>query len=493
MIDLRRSIFLITVIISIFSTVLLPSSKSAGNLNLPEVFSNNMILQRNVTVPVWGTARSEERITVEFDNQTKSTIADNNGNWSVKLNPMKAGGPFKMKVFDAEGESINLKNILVGEVWICAGQSNMNLDLKEIGLDKKDFNKINNKNLREFRCAMPEGAINPENIDHSKWIPAGDTATKRFSAVAYYFAQKIQEVEKVPVGIIVMSCGATRAETWISMKTLKKYTALKPMLNYWSGKMHDNKYLINFKPSIFYKSVVEPVIPFAIKGIVWYQGESNTLPDNSGRTILSRADEYETLLKALITSWRKVWNDENLPFNIVQLPNYSDPSGNIYWSVIRQAQLDISQKMKNVGLTVTIDLGGNGATLHPHKKEPVGDRIALWALAKVYGKKGIVFSGPIIRSMNVSDGKVYLTFKHIGKGLVCRNDDTLNGFEISGNSSRDKFIKANAVIKDSQVVLSAPGLKNPYAVRYAWADNPAVSLFNAEGLPACPFYISRQK
>lgn len=469
-----------------------PSVKATPKISLPKVFSDKMILQRNMIIPVWGSAFPGEKITVNIGTQNVRTVVDKKGNWSANLKPMKAGGPFEMKISDAGGESIILKDILIGDVWICAGQSNMNFILSSAEFGKKELKNLNNQNLREFRCAMPEGALNPENKEHSRWIPASDTTANLFSAVAYYFAKKIQAAEKVPVGIIVMSCGATRAESWMSLSALKNYPKLKPLLNYWSDTAHVNKSPINFIPCVFYEKVVKPVVPFAVKGIVWYQGESNTLPDESGRTILSRADEYETLLRALIANWRKDWNNKNLPFNIVQLPSYKDPSGNIYWSVIRQAQLDISKKIKNVGLTVTIDVG-DSTSLHPLKKEPVGNRIALWALAKVYGKKGIVFSGPVIERIHSFGNKVFLVFKNIGKRLVCKNFSFLKGFEISDNSSQDDFIPANAFINGDSVIVLAPGIERPYAVRYAWADNPYVSLFNSEGLPASPFCIKVAK
>ncbi len=225
-----------------------------------------------------------------------------------------------------------------------------------------------------------------------------------------------------------------------------------------------------------------------MKGVIWYQGESNTLPDNSGRPISKRASEYKFLLTDLIHTWRSNWNNENLPFYIVQLPNYKDSSGDIQWAVIRKAQLDVTKNTKYTGLVVTIDVG-NSTKLHPSNKATVGSRLALWALAKDYGKQGLIFSGPIIKSMKLSGDKAVLGFDYEASRLVSKSGYHLRGFTIADVSAPNKFVNAEAYINKNKVIVSNPAIKKPAVVRYAWADNPEVSLFNTAHLPASPFCI----
>lgn len=450
-----------------------------------------MILQRDQPIPIWGTADAGENITITVPGQIQNTIADKRGKWKATLKALEAGGTYQLQVSGEKGENIRLQNIKVGDVWICAGQSNMNFMLATDKNGAAEIATLDNDNIREFRTDMPAGVFNPENGDHSKWVPAKGEKANTFSAVAYYFAKQIQVREKVPVGIIVMACGNTRAEAWTDMGFLKSYPALKPLLSYWEKKKEDTTVTINHIPGKFYKDVVARVVPFAIKGVLWYQGESNTLPDASGRTIAERAAEYKTILQALIANWRAAWQNPTLPFGIVQLPNYKDSSGDLHWAVIRQAQLETAKEVPHVGLAVTIDLG-NAQNIHPTNKSQVGKRLALWAFEKVYHLKTGVISGPIIKDINVTGSKAVLRFGYVGKGLVSKNNDPLCGFDIADAANPDVFVPANAMIKGENVIVLADGIKHPVAVRYAWADDPNISLYNKDGLPASPFYIKKK-
>ncbi len=450
-----------------------------------------MILQRDEPVLIWGTADAGEKITVTINDQIQTTVADKTGKWNATLKALKAGGPYQLLVSGEKGKIIKIQNIKVGDVWICAGQSNMNFMLAADVNGATEIAELDNDNIREFRTNMPANVFNPENRDHSQWVPAKGKKAGTFSVVAYYFAKRLQAKENIPVGIIVMACGNTRAEAWTDIGFLKSYTALKPLLTYWENKKGDTTTTINHIPGKFYTDVVAPVVPFAVKGVLWYQGESNTLPDASGRTIAGRAAEYKTILQALIANWRSAWQNPTLPFGIVQLPNYKDSSADLHWAVLRQAQLETAKEVPHVGLAVTIDLG-NAQNIHPTDKGPVSERLALWAFEKVYHHNTGVASGPIIKNIKIMGSKAVLRFDYTGKGLTSNGNQPLWGFEIADVVNPGVFVPATAIIKDEKIIVSADGIKRPVAVRYAWADDPDISLYNKDGLPASPFCIKKK-
>lgn len=476
----------------IILTVLLLSSCFCGMaaLSLPKIFADNMVLQRGNEVLIWGRSAPGKKVFIAFRDQHKVAVANPDSSWAIKLDRLKAGGPYNMQVSNSAGEKITIHNILIGEVWICAGQSNMNFVLSDDNNGPQEIKNLDNTNIREFRCRMPEGVINPENKEHSKWITAVGGKANLFSAVAYYYAKNIQASLHVPVGIIVMSCGATRAESWTNPDVLQLYPQLKPLLHYWDLNKNDKDNPVNFLPGKFYTDVVKPVAPYAAKGLIWYQGESNTLPDNSGRSIAARAAEYKPLLQAVIKSWRTAWKNDDWPVYIVQLPNYKDSSGNIFWAEIRQAQLEVSQKTHNTALAITID-AGDSTNIHPKDKKTVGERIARLTLHKEYGQRGTGdANGPIVKSMRTAGNKAVLEFSNVKSGLQNKSKgDKLLGFEMADVSAKDRFVKANATIDHDKVIISSADIKHPEAVRYGWADNPVISLFNGTGLPASPFLI----
>ncbi len=461
-------------------------------LVLPPIFCNHMIVQREKPFLIWGKAGAKEKISVEFNNETHTVVADDTGNWKALFTKIKTGVHTTIIVRNAEGKKIHIDDVVAGDVWVCAGQSNMNFMLAADKNGAKEIEQSNNDSLREYRCAMPEGALNPENSDHSQWVPARGEKLSRFSAVAYYFAKSIQASEHIPIGIIVMSCGNTRAEAWTDTSFLKRYPPLQPLLSYWQKERKNKDALINFMPGKFYDDVVKPVIPFAVKGVVWYQGESNSFSDNSGRNLSERTIIYKPLLGALIANWRSAWNDNRLPFYVIQLPNYKDTSTNLQWAVIRQAQLDVTKETLHDGLIVTIDLG-DSTTIHPVNKMPVGERAARWALANEYHQQGITVSGPIIAGMKKEGSRAALYFEHIDKGLLSKTGKDLQSFEMADAANPSHFFPADAYIKKNTVIVTSAFVTKPVAVRYAWADNPAASLFNKNNLPASPFLISAKK
>jgi len=467
-----------------FFLFIFPPLLSAQNLSLPAIFSDGMILQRDQIISVNGSYYPDKKIFFSLGDESHTIFSDASGTWQVRLKARKAGGPYIMKIAGEGGEEIQFEDVFFGDVWLCAGQSNMNFKLSEEKSWIYESSCLNNPLLREFRCAMPPGQYNPENDEHSRWQSAIGGGGKLFSAVAYYFAKQIQTSENIPVGIIVMAGGGVRAESFVSYAALEKNIALQPMLRYWKGKMNNIVYPQHQVPGRFYDVVLKPVLPYPVKGVLFYQGESNTLPDNSGRTITERAMEYESIIRTLIADYRDTWKNPDLPFYLVQLPNYIQKENDIQWARIRQAQLNVAESITHTGLVVTIDVG-DSTNLHPKNKKTVGERAAKWALYDAYGHKEILYSGPVIRHATAQKGVVIVSFDHVEGGL--KAPDRLLGFELSDVSDPEEFHSAKAKIVGDKLKLTCSAIKQPLFIRYAWKDNPFASLFNGEGLPASPF------
>lgn len=477
------------------------------------LFTDNMVLQRGVIVPVWGTAKDGETVTVEFAGQKQTAIAAN-GKWIVKLNALKEGGPLEMTI---KGENtIVVKNILVGEVWLCSGQSNMGFPLRsvraigtypkvaEVLKDAQNFPLI-----RQFSIPLKKNITTPALVDdvNGKWKVCDSTTARDFTAVGYFFARELYKKIKMPIGIINSSYGGTACENWMSKETLESFPELKSIFTNYDKAMADypakleefkknEKYLLEgFKrdsadaknynremprkpaapmspaerggPTGLYNTMIAPLIPYAIKGAVWYQGEANG----------SRGLQYRTLLPALINNWRTQWGIGNFPFLIVQIPGWKN-----HFPELREAQLLTWKKVPNTAMTVINDCD-DSVDVHPGNKQPVGERLSLAARAIAYGEK-VEFSGPVYKSMKIEGSNIVLSFSHVDKGLVAK-DGELKDFTIAG--SDNKFVPAKAIIKGKTVVVSADGVTNPVAVRLGWNITPKVNLYNQEGLPATPF------
>lgn len=480
---------------------------SRGDVKLNPLFTEGMVLQRGMRVPVWGTAPNGEKVTVRFRGQEVSAMP-NNGKWMVHLEKLEAGGPFELTV---EGKNkLAFKNVLVGDVWICSGQSNMEMSVRSSADFEKNINQSTNPRLRLFTVTKNPSIVPQDRLGGS-WVECNPNTVGGFSAVAYFFGRDLEKALNIPIGLIHTSWGGTPAESWTSRASLVAEPTLKYLvektdkdlegypekvdqyiqeLQKYKAKVADAIAKHKDVPPVpglnnvgknawgadsLFNGMIHPLLPYAIAGAIWYQGESNA----------GRAFEYRTLLATMITDWRKAWGQGDFPFLIVQLapfqrikqePDESD------WAELREAQLLMTKKLPNVGIAVITDVG-HETDIHPVWKEPVGARLALAARALANGEK-IVYSGPVYREMKVENNRIVLSFDHVGGGLVAK-DGPLVGFTIAGEDH--VFVKANAEIQGDKVVVSSSQVQSPVAVRYGWAAFPVVNLFNKEGLPATPF------
>jgi sialate O-acetylesterase len=466
------------------------------------LFSNGAVLQQGIKLPVWGTAKEGEKVTVKFQGQTVTTTAKD-GKWEVWLKPLKAGGPYAMEI--SGDNQITINDVLVGEVWLCSGQSNMAFKMPRAENADEAIPAARDSQLRLF--TVPYGASDtPVTELNGAWDETTPSTISNFSAVAYFFGRDLRKALKVPVGLISSSVGGTPAEAWTAHPALEADPVLKSILDRHAEavKSYDpekaaakhKKDLEKHKdavaqakaegkpapkapaapqsparshsrPSALYNAMIAPVVPYGIAGVIWYQGEAN----------FARAAEYQTLFPAMIKNWRQEWNEGDFPFLFVQIAPFERITPEI-----RESQLLTWQKVPRTAMAVTADVGTEH-DIHPKKKEPVGDRLALAARAIAYGEK-IEYSGPVYDSMKVKGNEIILTFKHVGSGLVAKGGE-LKGFTIAGEDGQ--FTAAVAKIDSDKVVVSSASVAKPAAVRYGWVNTPDVNLFNKEGLPASPF------
>ncbi len=500
--------------------VLMPAClPSKADVSLNALISDNMVLQRETETPVWGTALPGERVTVTIGEQEKTTTADENGRWMVRLDPLDAGGPYQMTV--SGKNEVTVENIVVGEVWVCSGQSNMAWPLSRAVDGERLVAEADDPELRLLGVARVAAAEAAEEVEGS-WAPSTPETVGAFSAVGYFFGRELRRELGVPIGLIGSNWGGTPAEAWTSGEMLEGDRRLHPILDAWETYVTE-RYPVLLKryeealpewkkqaqearargeepprpprrpagpmshraPAKLYNGMIAPLIPYAIRGAIWYQGEANA----------GRAYEYRTLFPAMITSWREAWGQGDFPFLWVQLPNFRpirDEPGGSAWAELREAQA-LTLRLPNTGMACTIEHGLAG-DIHPPNKLPVGKRLALVALAKVYGRD-ILCSGPRYDSMTVEGNKVRLHFDHVGSRLarkVTRNapyPTALSGFAIAGKDR--KFVWASATLQRDTVLVWSDAVRRPVAVRYAWADNPVCNLFSYDGLPVWPFRTDR--
>lgn len=454
--------------------LLLGATLSTGLLHAevkPNVlFTDGAVLQRGQAVPVWGTAKDGEKVTVEIAGQTATTTAQG-GKWKVELKPLEAGGPFEMKI---SGENVvTVNNLLVGEVWVASGQSNMEWKINQSFQPEVEKPKANYPQIRMI-TAKKVASLQPLDEIEGSWQVCTPETVGQFSAVAYYFARDLHAKLGVPVGIISTSWGGTPAQAWTSAEGFKGHPELKgyaKQLKAAQEKPPAKGPGQNF-PAALYNAMIAPVVPYGMKGVIWYQGESNA----------GKSKEYQTLFPAMIADWRAKWKLGDFPFLYVQIAPFKNQPPEI-----REAQFLTLAKSKNTAMAVTTDYG-DANDIHPKKKEPVGVRLSLAARALAYGEE-IVYSGPLYDSMKAAGGKAEISFKSVGGGLVAK-DGELKGFTIAGADG--KFVPATAVIVGEKVVVSADGVAAPKAVRFGWDNVPDVNLFNKEGLPASPFRTDAQ-
>jgi sialate O-acetylesterase len=498
-------------LIIIFSILSIFSVKSFADVTPNTLFSNNMVLQQGVNVPIWGKADNNETVTVEFCGQKVSTVAKD-GKWFVTLKSLRAGGPFEMKI---KGNNLlTIINILVGEVWVCGGQSNM---ARRIGVQagqpdiwerQKTVDEANNfSQIRQYFVPLQSSDIKYEDAN-SIWVVCDSNSVKEFTAVGYFFANALtRKLKNVPIGIIHSSWGGTEAQKWTSRAALEENAELKEIVEYYDKAVFTypqdlekynltkdsilNKWKVDaakarlegntipqkpkelLHPSLrgicggLYNAMIAPFIPYSIKGVIWYQGESNQF----------KAKQYQTLFPVLIADWRKQWNVGDFPFLYVQVAPYNGMKPEI-----REAQLLCLKKTTNTAMAVTVDCG-DAAKIHPGNKKPVGDRLALAAEALAY-KINVAYSGPLYASMVVKGNAIELSFDHVNSGLMAKGN-ALTDFVIAGADK--KFVPAKAIISGNKVIVTAEGIDNPVAVRMGWANVPNINLFNKDGLPASPF------
>jgi sialate O-acetylesterase len=455
-----------SVLILVFLVMLAASVCASAEVKPNSLFSDNAVLQRGMAVPVWGTAANGENVTVTFQNQHVSTTAKD-GKWMVRLKPLEAGGPFTMTI---EGSNkIELKNMLVGEVWACSGQSNMGWTLKDSAGGEQAMAASKDPMLRLLSDRPNPSDVPVEDVN-SNWLEAGPESTSWFSGIGYFFGRDLRKALNVPVGLINASYGGTRIEAWMSARVLKPTPEMDAMLKQWPEWAQKPNYA-----TVLYKGMIHPLLPYAIRGVIWYQGEGNA----------GEAYKYRTLFPDLIRNWREDWGQGDFPFLFVQLAPYTavvaEPEESV-WAELREAQLLTSIHCPNTAMAVITDYG-DPVDIHPKQKEPVGARLALAARAIAYGEQ-IVYRGPLYRSVAFKGSRAVLEFDSVGGGLVAKDGD-LKGFTIAGEDR--KFRNAVATIVGHRVVVSSPDVPKPVAVRYAWASCPVVNLYNKEGLPASPF------
>lgn len=464
-----------------------------AEVRLAGVFGDHMVLQRDVPLTVWGKAGPGEKIEVRVAGQSVAATADSGGNWRARLQPLPASAtPVK---FAVTGENtVELQDVLVGDVWLCAGQSNMVYPVYKEAAAAEELPKADHPDIR--LCGFSPKAMREPLADRKlSWAVCTPATAKTFSAVGYYFGRALQSAIGVPVGLVSSAVSGTPAQSWTSLDGLKSDAALKPYLDAYEqmknlpavGKGADEA--APGTPASLFNGMVAPLTPFAIKGVVWYQGESNTGTDGL----------YQKLLPALIGDWRRHWGQEKLPFLIAQLPGFGRRQPELVpskWAAVREAQA-LAQRLPDTGLAVTIDLSAPRNILHPPNKREIGRRLALVAREKVYGEK-IESSGPVFKSAKFDGNKVRITFDHAGSGLVLGGPvpagsaqppeptgQTAQGFAVAGADRI--FVRATAAIDGNAVVVSSAQIAEPAAVRYGWEENPQVNLCNREGLPASPF------
>ena len=621
----------------IFSTLM------CANVKMPLLFSDGMVLQRNKEISVWGFADPNEKVAVHFNRQIVKTQADKNGKWTLNLNAEKAGGPFELIIIG--NNKIIIKNVLVGEVWICSGQSNMEFQVSKTINAEKEIADSNYPMIRHFGVAQDLSGTQKDDLKAGKWEVSNKETVGNFTAAGFYFAKKLYDELKIPIGIINTSWGGTNVETWTSREAFQKSDEFKSMIadvptvdmdaifesykksvlgnlkkvqgfdvtmdnenqfaafnfddknwpeikvpslwenqqignidgivwmrktitlsaeqakkeavlhlskvddedqtfvngvevgtnNIWekrrvykipAGILKEGKNVIavritdysggggiygeasdlkiqfkdntipleglwkfnvvqvkisvspNSYPSLLYNAMVNPLVPYAIQGVLWYQGEANVW----------RANQYKKAFPLMIQDWRTKFNQGDFPFYFVQLSTFDEFKGNSKvgsrWAELREAQSE-TLKLKNTGMAVTTDIG-NAKDIHPTNKQDVGLRLAAIALNNVYGKKQI-YSGPTFKSQEIKGNQIMLTFDNIGSGLSASdNSQNIKGFEIAG---ADKvFHSAKAIIKDNKIIVSSENVPNPVAVHYGWADDDTeINLFNKEKFPASPF------
>jgi sialate O-acetylesterase len=485
---------------------------ASADVKLPAIISDNMVLQQGRQVAIWGTADSGEQVTVTLGEQEQTATADGNGLWRVELEPLKKGGPFEMTV--AGKNTISVHNILVGEVWVCSGQSNMEFAVWNhdvfggVNNEEKEVAAANYPLLRLF-IVKKAVAGKPQTDVQGQWVVTSPTTVGTFSAVGYFFGRDLFQAMKFPVGLIDSTWGGTEAEAWTSAAALQADPDLKVVADSWQQKTNDfpnaleqymqklrewekaaeeseadGKIAVSvpdapkdprgypWRASGLWNAMMAPLTPYAIGGAIWYQGESNA----------DFAYQYRKVFATMISQWRSSWGEGDFPFLFVQLASFAPGAKNAdAWATLRESQ-EKTLALPKTGMAVAIDIG-DSYDIHPKNKQEVGRRLALAAENIAYGRK-VEYMGPTFKSLHEDKGTLRLQFTHAAGGLVVRGQ-SLKGFEIAGEDQQ--FSLAEAKVEGTEVVLSSLQVTKPVAARYGWANDPPCNLYNKLGLPAPPF------
>ncbi|MGI4866087.1 MAG: sialate O-acetylesterase [Janthinobacterium lividum] len=463
-----------------FAALVLAPLLSRAQLRLPSLFTDNMVLQQRASCAVWGWAKAGSTITVSgtWDKQKYTAQTDATGKWKLKVNtPAASYSPYTLSV-SGDGPAVQLKNVLIGEVWLCGGQSNMEMPLKGFkGQPVLGSNEVilHSKNDQLRLYTVPRSSVTEvqDNSKPSPWRVAEPEAVSNFSATAYYFGRLLQEQLHVPVGLLHCSYSGSFIEAWMDAETLKQFAGVKIPAK------GDTIKLVSRTATTLYNGMLHPIEGYGIKGTIWYQGESNY--DNP--------DEYATRLATLVKQWRTQWGEGDFPFYYAQIAPFdytrtSKNKGGKYNSAfLRDAQRKAQDQIPNSAMAVLLDIGEE-TSIHPMRKEPGGTRLALLALAQTYGLKGFGALSPTYESMTVKDNTVAVRFKNSPNGMTAFGQE-LTGFEVAG--ADQKFYPAKATIAGSVINVSADAVKTPVAVRYAFQDFTKATLFSNEGLPVSSF------
>ena len=456
---------------AVLIVLVVTSNSLFGEVKLPAIFGDNMVLQQKTDAAFWGTAEkgSTVKVITSWNTKMYTVRAGSDGKWKVKVATPAAGGPYEISISD--GKTLKLKNVLIGEVWVCSGQSNMEMPVKgyfnqPVTGSNNAIATSSNPGIRMFTVTQATNLLPLDDFTGS-WQVCEPENVSNFSATAYFFGLFLNRILNVPVGLINTSWGGTRIEPWISESGLKKFDFVTLPDKSQQGALSPQT------PTVLFNAMINPMVGYGIKGAIWYQGESNR----------NEADKYVKLLPGLVENWRALWGVGDFPFYYMQIAPYDYGTGGLNSAYLREAELKASTAIPNIGMACIMDLGEKD-NIHPSDKKTGSERLALLALSKTYGKTGFAFSGPVLKEMKVEGPVVKLTFNYAENGLTSFGKE-LSCFEIAGADKR--FIPAKAFITDDGVTLMSPDVSVPVAVRYAFKDFIVGDLFSTEGLPASSF------
>ncbi len=443
-----------------------------AEVKLPAIFGDNMVLQQQVNAAFWGKASPGSTVTVRtsWNNRTYSARADRDGNWRVKVSTPSAGGPYSVTV--SQGNTIIFRNVLIGEVWVCSGQSNMEMPMKgymnqPITGSNEYIATSSNDKIRLITVPRMT-SLTPVDDFKGRWMLCEPENVSQFSATAYFFGLMLNRALNVPVGLICTAWGGTRIEPWISEAGLKNFDWVKL-----PDKTQKQENLSPQTPTVLFNGMINPIVGYGLRGAIWYQGESNR----------NEPSEYQKLMPGLAENWRSVWDMGEFPLYYVQIAPFDYGPFGLNSAFLREAQLKASNAIPNLGMACIMDTGEKDC-IHPANKKAAGDRLAYLALIKTYGKKGFACEGPVLREMKIEGNQVKLTFDNAQNGLTSFGKP-LNCFEVAGANKR--FVPATAFFANNGIILFSPYVNEPVAVRYAFKDFIIGDLFNVEGLPASSF------